>query len=74
MIADRTLHLCIRHTPGGGLTAECHASGSPGDPEFELIDRFPLTDNETATTERAATACADFFTDRARGDPAAVRE
>jgi hippurate hydrolase len=48
------------------VTAECQASGSPRDPEFELFDRFPLTDNDTATTERVATAFADFFGDRAR--------
>jgi amidohydrolase len=47
------------------VTAECSASGSPRDPEFELFDRFPLTDNDTATTERVATAFADFFADRA---------
>ena len=47
------------------VTAECHASGSPREPEFELFDRFPLTDNDTATTERVATAFADFFADRA---------
>jgi metal-dependent amidase/aminoacylase/carboxypeptidase family protein len=47
------------------VTAECQASGSPRDPEFELFDRFPLTDNDTATTERVAAAFADFFADRA---------
>jgi amidohydrolase len=47
------------------VTAECHASDSPKDPEFELFDRFPLTDNHTATTERVASAFAEFFTDRA---------
>jgi hippurate hydrolase len=47
------------------VTAECSASGSPRDPEFELFDRFPLTDNDTATTERVASAFADFFADRA---------
>ena len=47
------------------VTAECQASGSPREPEFELFDRFPLTDNDTATTERVATAFADFFADRA---------
>ena len=36
------------------VTAECQASGSPRDPEFELFDRFPLTDNDPATTERVA--------------------
>ena len=28
------------------VTAECQASGSPKDPEFELFDQFPLTDND----------------------------
>jgi len=46
------------------VTAECQASGSPRDPEFELFDRFPLTDNDTTTTERVAAAFADFFADR----------
>ena len=47
------------------VTAECQASGSPRDPEFEMFDRFPLTDNDPATTERVAAAFADFFADRA---------
>jgi hippurate hydrolase len=47
------------------VTAECAASGSPREPEFELFDRFPLTDNDTATTERVAAAFAEFFAGRA---------
>jgi amidohydrolase len=47
------------------VTAECQASGSPREPEFELFDRFPLTDNDTATTQRVSAAFADFFDDRA---------
>jgi hippurate hydrolase len=47
------------------VTAECHASGSPREPEFELYDRLPLTDNDTATTERVAAAFAEHFGDRA---------
>jgi hippurate hydrolase len=47
------------------VTAECHASGSPQDPEFELFDRFPVTDNDPVTTERVAAAFADFFGGRA---------
>jgi hippurate hydrolase len=43
------------------VTAECQASGCPQDPEFELFDRFPLTDNDAATTERVAAAFADLF-------------
>jgi hippurate hydrolase len=47
------------------VTAECEASGCPREPEFELFDRFPLTDNDEATTARVAAAFADFFGDRA---------
>ena len=48
------------------VTAECQASGCPKEPDFELFDRFPLTDNDAATTERVAAAFADFFGDRAQ--------
>ncbi|MEU8608174.1 amidohydrolase [Actinoplanes sp. NPDC048791] len=47
------------------VTAECQASGSPREPEFEIYDSFPLTDNDPATTERVASAFAEFFADRA---------
>jgi hippurate hydrolase len=47
------------------VRAECEASGCPKEPEFELFDQFPLTDNDGATTERVAAAFADFFGDRA---------
>jgi hippurate hydrolase len=47
------------------VTAECQASGCPEEPEFELFDRFPLTDNDPAVTERVAAAFADVFGDRA---------
>jgi amidohydrolase len=47
------------------VRAECEASGCPREPEFELFDRFPLTDNDTACTERVAAAFADFFGERA---------
>src|SRR6185437_2006774 len=47
------------------VIAECQASGSPKDPEFELFDRFPLTDNDDTTTERVADAFREFFGDRA---------
>jgi amidohydrolase len=47
------------------VRAECQASGSPAEPEFELFDRFPLTENDAATTDRVATAFADFFGERA---------
>src|SRR3954469_15665578 len=48
------------------VTAECQASGSPREPEFELFDRFPLTDNDSATTGRVESAFTDFFGDRAQ--------
>jgi hippurate hydrolase len=51
------------------VTAECQASASPREPEFELFDRFPLTDNDPATTQRVATGFAAFFADRAQVIP-----
>jgi hippurate hydrolase len=48
------------------VTAECQASDCPKDPDFELFDRFPITDNDAVTTERVARAFADFFGDRAQ--------
>ena len=47
------------------VIGECTASGSPRDPEFELYDRFPVTDNDEATTARVAEAFTSFFGDRA---------
>jgi hippurate hydrolase len=47
------------------VRAECQASGCPREPEFELFDRFPGTDNDPATTERVAAAFAGFFGERA---------
>lgn len=43
------------------VIAECQASRSPKDPDFKLFDRFPVTDNDGATTERVASAFVDFF-------------
>jgi hippurate hydrolase len=47
------------------VQAECQASGCPQEPEFELFDRFPLTENDSATTERVAGAFEGFFGERA---------
>ena len=52
------------------VRAECTASGSPADPELELFDRYPLTRNDPAVTDRVAAAFADFFGDRASELPA----
>ncbi|SDN85827.1 amidohydrolase [Geodermatophilus sp. DSM 45219] len=47
------------------VRAECAASNCPREPEFELFDRFPLTDNDAAATDRVASAFGEFFGDRA---------
>jgi len=45
--------------------AECRASGSPREPDIELFDRFPLTENDVQATERVAHAFAAHFGERA---------
>ena len=47
------------------VRAECQASGSPKDPEFETIFTFPVTDNDAAATGRVAKAFAAHFGDQA---------
>ena len=47
------------------VRAECQASGSPKDPEFETTFSFPVTDNDAAATGRVATAFAAHFGDKA---------
>jgi len=46
------------------VTGECHASGSPREPEFELYDTFPPTINDHAATDRVSGAFAEHFGDR----------
>lgn len=53
------------------VVAECQASGSPREPEFELYDSFPLTVNDDAATARVEAAFGEFFGDRAQSMPAA---
>ena len=48
------------------VTAECQASGSPSQPEFELFDRFPATVNDAATTDRVRAAFVDHFGEEAQ--------
>lgn len=48
------------------VIAGCQVSGSPKDPELELFDRFPLTDNDGPTTEPVARSFTAFFGDRAQ--------
>src|SRR3954465_1216390 len=47
------------------VRAECAASGSPKEPEFELFDRFPLTDNDADVTGQVAAAFREYFADHA---------
>jgi hippurate hydrolase len=51
------------------VTAECTASRSPKQPEFELFDQFPVTDNDADVTDRVAAAFADHFGDQAEQLP-----
>jgi amidohydrolase len=51
------------------VRAECDASGSPKEPEFELFDRYPLTDNDATVTGRVTDAFAAFFGDGAGALP-----
>ncbi|MDV3126858.1 amidohydrolase [Mycobacterium sp. 21AC1] len=51
------------------VTAECEASRSPRAPEFELFDRFPLTDNDSDTTSRVREAFKAFFGERSHEMP-----
>jgi amidohydrolase len=47
------------------VNAECMASGSPKNPEFELYDEYPLTSNNPEVTAKVASAFKDYFGDRA---------
>jgi amidohydrolase len=47
------------------VRAECQASGSPKDPDFETLASFPLLVNDAATTDRVAAAFAGQFGDHA---------
>ena len=47
------------------VTGECLAAGSPKDPEFELYDHYPLTQNDPAATQRVSSAFREYFGDQA---------
>lgn len=47
------------------VVAECQASDSPKEPEFDFYDQFPVTDNDAAATTRAHDAFVAHFGDRA---------
>ena len=46
------------------VIAECQASNSPKEPEFELYDRFPLTVNDDDVTDQVSRAFAGYFGER----------
>jgi amidohydrolase len=48
------------------VIAECQASNSPKEPEFELYDRFPLTVNDDTVTDRVSTAFSGYFGERCK--------
>jgi amidohydrolase len=52
------------------VRAECEASRSPREPELELFDRYPLTDNDAEVTQKVAAAFADHFGEQAGELPA----
>jgi len=52
------------------VRAECQASRSPREPEFELFDRYPLTDNDPEVTDRVTDAFTAIFAERAGRLPA----
>lgn len=47
------------------VRAECMASASPAEPEIELYDRYPLTENDVSVTARVAAAFTETFRDAA---------
>ena len=51
------------------VDAECQASGCPEPADFELFDRFPLTNNDADITAKVAAAFASYFSERARPLP-----
>ncbi|HET6877874.1 MAG TPA: amidohydrolase [Jatrophihabitans sp.] len=51
------------------VTAECQASQSPREPDFELFDRFPPTHNDPGSTARVQAAFEEFFGDRVQTLP-----
>ena len=51
------------------VTAECQASRSSPDPEFEPYEHYPLTTNDDAATTRVADAFTACFGDRAQTLP-----
>jgi hippurate hydrolase len=53
------------------VVAECQASDSPKEPEFEFYDQFPVTVNDDEVTARARAAFDGYFGDRVMTVPPA---
>ena len=51
------------------VTAECAASNSPREPDFEFFDQAPLTDNDPAVTARAVEAFTATLGEQVMIDP-----
>jgi hippurate hydrolase len=47
------------------VTGECSVAGSPKEPEFELYDHYPLTENDPDVTAKVAAAFKSHFGDKA---------
>lgn len=47
------------------VTGECNASGSPKEPDFELYDHYPLTNNDPEATAKVAKAFEKHFGNKA---------
>ena len=52
------------------VVAECQASDSPNEPEFEFYDQFPVTVNDDAVTAKIHESFVDHFGDRVLTIPA----
>lgn len=57
----RQLHASIERI----VRAECQASGSPREPEFDYYDTFNLTENSPEVHATVSTAFSEYFGDRA---------
>ncbi|ORV31126.1 amidohydrolase [Mycolicibacterium conceptionense] len=62
---DATVRTSVLDVIRRVVVAECQASGSPREPEFELYDSFPPTVNDGAVTERVRSGFSEFFGSRA---------
>ncbi|MCV7335317.1 amidohydrolase [Mycobacterium senegalense] len=62
---DATVRTSVLDAIRRVVVAECQASGSPREPEFELYDSFPPTVNDEAVTERVRSGFSEFFGSRA---------